>query len=443
MILLVNPWIYDFTAYDLWAKPLGLLYVASLLRDSGIEVDFIDCLGNYGDIRGKSHCKADGSGKFKRTIVEKPDVLSHIPRNYARYGIDPNEFRHLLEKVEKPDAIFVTSIMTYWYLGISKVFEILREVLPGVPIVLGGIYASLMPEHAKATLKPDIVFSGPAEFGLWSLLDELNILYNTRLEITHFSQMPNPAQDLISEPDYGLCLTTRACPMKCSFCAQSLLYPRFEKRKAADVVSEILSIHEETGLRDFAFYDDALFVDADNHIKIILDNLCGKNLRFHTPNGLFVGLIDAELANLLKRVGFSTLRLSLETIDPSLYTAISGKINVEEFLQGVDNLQTAGFSREELGIYIMMGLPNQEDKQVIETIDFINKMGLIVKLNVFSPVHGTQAFNTSCESGMLSQDIDPLLTNETAFAMAHNQGKWQRMQEIREYVRTLNKNILK
>ncbi|GAI31851.1 unnamed protein product, partial [marine sediment metagenome] len=36
--LLINPWIYDFTAYDFWSKPLGLLYIASILREQGYEI---------------------------------------------------------------------------------------------------------------------------------------------------------------------------------------------------------------------------------------------------------------------------------------------------------------------------------------------------------------------------------------------------------------------
>ena len=43
-ILLVNPWIYDFTAFDLWLKPLGLLYLASHLLNQGYEVELLDCL---------------------------------------------------------------------------------------------------------------------------------------------------------------------------------------------------------------------------------------------------------------------------------------------------------------------------------------------------------------------------------------------------------------
>ena len=40
-LLLINPWIYDFTAYDFWSKPLGLLYIASILRNIGYQIDYL------------------------------------------------------------------------------------------------------------------------------------------------------------------------------------------------------------------------------------------------------------------------------------------------------------------------------------------------------------------------------------------------------------------
>ena len=46
-ILLVNPWIHDFAAYDFWAKPLGLLSIASILREHGFNVSYIDCLDRF------------------------------------------------------------------------------------------------------------------------------------------------------------------------------------------------------------------------------------------------------------------------------------------------------------------------------------------------------------------------------------------------------------
>ena len=43
-ILLVNPWIYDFSAYDFGIKPVGLLRVGEFLRRKGAKVDLVDCL---------------------------------------------------------------------------------------------------------------------------------------------------------------------------------------------------------------------------------------------------------------------------------------------------------------------------------------------------------------------------------------------------------------
>ena len=47
-ILLVNPYIYDFTAYDLWLRPLGLLYIAAILKKyTDSELYWLDVLDRY------------------------------------------------------------------------------------------------------------------------------------------------------------------------------------------------------------------------------------------------------------------------------------------------------------------------------------------------------------------------------------------------------------
>ena len=92
-ILLVNPWIYDFAAYDLWVKPLGLFYIGAMLRKYGCRVDLIDCLKTGpGDVK-----KQGGHGRFPREIIPKPAALQMIPRYYARYGITPGVFIDELE----------------------------------------------------------------------------------------------------------------------------------------------------------------------------------------------------------------------------------------------------------------------------------------------------------------------------------------------------------
>ena len=46
-LLLINPWIYDFAAFNLWVEPIGLLSIGSIFRQHGYQLNFIDCLDRY------------------------------------------------------------------------------------------------------------------------------------------------------------------------------------------------------------------------------------------------------------------------------------------------------------------------------------------------------------------------------------------------------------
>ena len=83
-VLLVNPWITDFAAFDLWTKPMGLLLLASLLREGGCGVELIDCLDRR-DPFTNSHPeilrggdKKFGTGKYPRMSLPKPEPLRPI-----------------------------------------------------------------------------------------------------------------------------------------------------------------------------------------------------------------------------------------------------------------------------------------------------------------------------------------------------------------------------
>ena len=63
--------------------------------------------------------------------------------------------------------------MTYWYLGLKRVVEIVREIYPDVPVILGGVYTTLMSEHAMTEIKPDHIITGPGELKVLKLLEKL------------------------------------------------------------------------------------------------------------------------------------------------------------------------------------------------------------------------------------------------------------------------------
>jgi hypothetical protein len=164
-LILINPWVYDFAAYDLWAKPLGLLYLAGQLRAMGFKVHLIDCLDIYNPLMEKTDYvkkpvrRQFGTGKFWKQSVPKPSQLSSIPRSYSRYGITPQIFIKELKNVKRPVAILITSLMTYWYPGVFEAIHLVKDIHPDVPVILGGIYATLCPEHARNYSNADLIIS--------------------------------------------------------------------------------------------------------------------------------------------------------------------------------------------------------------------------------------------------------------------------------------------
>ena len=130
-ILAVNPWIYDFAAYDFWLKPYGFLVLLEYLTNKSVHIDFIDCLDT------KKATDQYQRGKYPSCIIQKPEILASIPRYFKRYGIDLADFENRIKK-KRPDYILVTSSMTYWYPGVKKVVEILKLYFPKTPIILGG-----------------------------------------------------------------------------------------------------------------------------------------------------------------------------------------------------------------------------------------------------------------------------------------------------------------
>src|SRR5712671_6084446 len=86
-LLLVNPPIYDFTAFDFWLRPYGLLRVAGRLRACKLTV-FDHLVSTRRD--------AFGRGWFDRRPVPKPAPLADVPRRFYRFGRPREDFRSLL-----------------------------------------------------------------------------------------------------------------------------------------------------------------------------------------------------------------------------------------------------------------------------------------------------------------------------------------------------------
>lgn len=408
-ILLINPWIYDFAAYNLWARPLGLLKVAEYLSSFDAELLLIDCTDSV-------EIKEYGIGKFRTEPVDKPAVLKEVPRLYKRYGISTDEFVGRLKGASPVDIVVMTSIMSWWYPGVERAVEIVRDITGDVPVVLGGIYATLCHEHASRSSGADFTYRGPLKESLKFGLSTFGFKLRQK-------RVPAPYYrlDLYRSYTFAPVLTSTGCPFSCSYCASGLLTENFQRRPRDEVVEEVRALCG-CGVRDFAFYDDALLAGCEEHIKPLLRQIVeqGLDMRFHVPNGLHARFIDEELAWLMRKANFRTIRLGLESVNTFRQISTGGKVNSEDIARAVRLLTKQGFSKKEVGVYLMYGLPGQELEEVREGISFLKTMGVCINLTEFSPVRGTRSWQELLEKGVIDDDLDPLLTNNTVFTYLYS-----------------------
>ena len=97
--------------------PIGLLKISAYLKTKNINVKLIRFEENKDEDYGQT------------TLI----------------STEKNEF--------KPDLICVTSIFTYWSKYVKNAVFYYKNKFKNTPILVGGVYASLMPEHCKKYTK--------------------------------------------------------------------------------------------------------------------------------------------------------------------------------------------------------------------------------------------------------------------------------------------------
>ncbi len=410
-VLLVNPPVYDFTAYDFWLRPYGLFQVAARIQHA--------CRLNFFNFLISKQRDAWGRGRLDGREIPKPEPLQDIPRVFRRFGRPRSEFREFLE-AQSFDAVLVQTSMTYWYPGVKEVIEDIRTLQPSAKIILGGVYATLCPAHA-GTLGADSVIEGANAEPLWQML-------SIRPE-TSIPFWPNDGTGV------GILKISEGCPFKCTYCSAPLMWPEFVRRPTAACLKELRHLIS-AGAKNIAFYDDALLFEADHSLKPFLDAVLEDKIHaaFHTPNALNARFITPELARLMVRAGFTGFFLGLENSSPSWQQSTGGKVRSDEFANAVNHLKAAGAGF--IGAYIIAGHPDSDSHEVERSIRFAHQCGTRVLLSEFSPIPGT----IDGEKCRKWADLDePLSHNKTAFAI--RRAGTDDMNRLKQLTRSLNSKL--
>ena len=120
----------------------------------------------------------------------------------------------------------------------------------------------------------------------------------------------------------------------------------------------------------------------------------------------------------MKKAGFETIRIGLESSSDDFHARTGGKTNLEAFYQAVENLKDAGFDRNQIGVYLLVGLPGQTVEQIEEDVDRVLAAGALPKLAEYSPIPGTRMWPEALAVARYAIDSEPLFQNCTLLPAA-------------------------
>ena len=384
--LLISPPVYDVQYWANWSMPYGLLRVASWLQGKGYMLKLIDCMeaNKRRTVPKQMRCVRKLGSADEPFTPDKWTDYEPQPDEKIEYvfGMPLKELRKRLEAIKararyvreslfdevafpEPDEIWISSIMTYWWESTRDVIEVCRQVFPKAVFRVGGIYPTLIPEHAMQNLG----LNNPLHL-MGRELDPLNAKQKKR-DIVVSATIPdaNPlplAIELYDKdgagddedgaegerlPDYLIMTTSRGCPFKCAYCSANVLN---EGRKIwvreYEVAYDEIKRRFEQGIREFCFYEDNLLLGRDNFTqlcRLIRDDRDLKGIELHAPEGIEVRLLHEDTVQLMRDAGFKRLYLPLETVNANMAKIVAtdahkhGQVFLRVEQRGEGRLQVA------------------------------------------------------------------------------------------------------
>jgi radical SAM superfamily enzyme YgiQ (UPF0313 family) len=364
--------------------PLGLAYIASMLRQSH-EVKIIDSnILNY--------------------------TIGDVERELRSFN---------------PDVVGITSVTSSIYEA-YKVAETAKRIREDCIVILGGPHASFMPRQSMEECKYiDVIVRGEGEETARELIENIEkgsslnevrgitfrrgnevIETEPRPFIKNIDDIPFPSRDLLpmhlykfNGVKYTTMLTSRGCPFKCSFCSSSRLFGGYWRgRSPENVLEEMKIIYEEYGIRNIEFIDDTFTLNQERAEKIC-DGIVEQGWDISWGASSRVDTLSKKLAEKMKKAGCWIIYLGIESGSQKILDAIEKRITLEQVRKAVKILKDSGI--QVLGSFIIGFL--QDTKETIkETIKFAKSLNLdYAQFSILTPYPGTPIFDYAKRNNML------------------------------------------
>jgi radical SAM superfamily enzyme YgiQ (UPF0313 family) len=278
----------------------------------------------------------------------------------------------------------------------------------GVPVVVGGLHASMLPDEAAQ--HADSVVRFGAE-GAWPRLvadfkaGRMKPRYEgLRAGVFDDANYARPRFDLLRGRPYNRVTvqTSRGCPLDCEFCAASLrITSGFQQKPVAKAIDEIRRAKEVTERPFFELADDNTFVNK-RWGKEFLREVASLGIRWFTETDVSIA-DDDELLDLLAASGCRQVLIGFEDPDAAGLHGIDAagfkEKRAARYLEAIERIQSHGVTVN--GCFIV-GLDSHTPDVFEKLKAFIGRSGLLeVQVTVMTPFPGTPLHERLRKEGRL------------------------------------------
>lgn len=243
----------------------------------------------------------------------------YTPVGQERYHEGPNRPASFT-----PDEIYITSLFTYAWESVHASVSYYRHLYPNAKILLGGLYASLLPEHAETS-------GAEVHQGLYEEAENL---------VPDYSLVPNW--------DGSIIFSSRGCIRKCPFCAVPILEKEFTAKPT--IGKFINPMHSRVILWDNNFLASPYWYDILSEIK-------QRDLWVDFNQGLDSRLLNEEKAEMIASMKTNLVR-----------SAYDLKSSRKEIQRGIELLTSKGIRTRKILLYILFNFENDTPEDLLDMV---------------------------------------------------------------------------
>ncbi len=392
MITLINPNanVEVVKRLDISTPPLGLGYLAAVLRKEGFKVRIID------------------------------DMVENL------------SFDALLKRLKKSIMVGITST-TPTFNSALRYARRIKEALPDIFVILGGVHVTFRPLDAVKNSFVDAICVGEGEETVVevaervevgkTLEDVKGVIYRSGNEIVDngprefikdLDSLPFPAYDLMPLEKYSLfgehleqfpVITSRGCPFACRYCSSSLFMGhRFRARSAENVVDEIEWLVGDFNAKHIAFSDDT-FTLSRRRVEAICNEIKRRGIDIEWSCSSRVDTINEDMLKKMKEAGCSAIYYGVESASEKILNFYRKRIDFENVKRAVE--LTKKYDIIVICSFII-GAPMEKKEDMKATLKFALKLNPdYAQFSILTPYPGTEIYEEAEKKGwILNRNFD-------------------------------------